>query len=82
MNAGRRQVPVVGKCSLTAASAFLVCARNQRAAYQTTDVSAWNTDGLFEAKGVSASRVSPPDLLSISLGNVGCLKAGAFPPPV
>jgi hypothetical protein len=38
--------------------------------------------GLFEGKGVSTSRVSPPGPLSISYGHVGCLKAEAFPPPV
>jgi hypothetical protein len=38
--------------------------------------------GLFEGKGVSTSRVSPPGPLSISYGHVGCLKARAFPPPV
>jgi hypothetical protein len=38
--------------------------------------------GLFEGKGVSNSRVSPPGPLSISYGHVGCLKARAFPPPV
>jgi hypothetical protein len=38
--------------------------------------------GLFEGKGVSTSRVSPPGPLSISHGHVGCLKARAFPPPV
>jgi hypothetical protein len=38
--------------------------------------------GLFEGKGVSTSRVSPPGPLSMSYGHVGCLKARAFPPPV
>ena len=31
---------------------------------------------------ISTSRVSPPGVLSISYGHVGCLKARAFPPPV
>jgi hypothetical protein len=38
--------------------------------------------GLFEGRGVSSSRVSPPGPLSISFGHVGCLTAGAFPAPV
>jgi hypothetical protein len=31
--------------------------------------------GLFEGKGVSTSRVSPPGPLSVSFGHVGCWKA-------
>jgi hypothetical protein len=38
--------------------------------------------GLFDIKGLSVSRVSPPGPLSISYGHVGCSKARAFPPPV
>jgi hypothetical protein len=38
--------------------------------------------GLFEARGLSTSRVSPPGPLSTSYGYVGCLKPGAFPPRV
>jgi hypothetical protein len=48
----------------------------------TLNVIIWSC-GLFEGKGVSTSRVSPPGPLSVSsYGHVGCLKARAFPPPV
>ena len=41
------------------------------------------TNSVFEGKGVSTSRVSPPgSTLNIIWSRAGCFKARAFPPPV
>ena len=77
----------VVECICLAWEFDLVKSWNKVPAHQscTSDRSTLNiicSCGLCEGEGVSTSRVSPPGPLSISYGHVGCLKAGAFPPPV